>query len=54
MNPTMIIELLGVATQLINTLNKIKAQAQKEDPALWAQISGDFNRAVAKFEDKPQ
>lgn len=52
MNATLLIELLRVSTQLIDTLNAIKAQVQAEDPELWAKIADDFNNAVAAFKDK--
>lgn len=50
MNPVMLIELLRVGAQLVSTLNQIKAQVEKEDPALWASIADEFNKAVKTFQ----
>lgn len=49
MNAELLIQLLRIGTQLINTLNQIKAQAEASDPALWARIADDYNAAVAAF-----
>lgn len=51
MNTELLIELLRVGAQLVNTLNAIKAQVEKDDPELWAQIADDFNNAVSTFKE---
>lgn len=49
MNPELIIEMLRVGAQLLSAMNRIKAQVQAEDPALWARIADDFNDAATEF-----
>ena len=49
MNPTLIIEVLRIGTQLLNTLNALKKDVQETNPELWAEIADDFNAAAAAF-----